>query len=339
MADAHGSGPCPCKRVGVQVPLSAVNDIMESLNFNMGLWKALFETALLVSAGYISRRLGIFKDNTTKDLTKFIIYITLPALTFYSFSSHLNRSNLSECSLFFLFSLLIFLIGFITGIILTKSLVKREDLKREFALLNAFQNSGYLPLALAANLFSIAEAETAYLYIFSYLIGFNLVMLSFGFYYMRSSSKMSLKSFITPAFVVSVIGIIFALSGLTSKIPDIIIQPIHRLGSTTVPLGMVMLGMILAQSKLFRMSHLKELSLLLFSKLIFIPLVVLALLKIIRLDSFISFLILLIAAMPSATTLSLIAHFKDAHTEFVSQGVLYTHLFLILTLPLIFLLF
>ena len=148
-----------------------------------------------------------------------------------------------------------------------------------------------------------------------------------------------LNSFITPAFVVSIIGIIFALSGLAAKIPEVIIQPIHRLGSTTVPLGMVMLGMILAQSKLFRLDHLKELLVLIFSKLIVIPLIVLILLKSLRLDSFISFLILLIAAMPSATTLSLIAHFKNAHTEFVSQGIIYTHLFLILTLPLIFLLF
>ncbi len=305
----------------------------------MGLWKALFETALLVFTGYISRRVGIFKDNTTKDLTKFIIYITLPALIFYSFSSHLNRDNVKDCSLFFLVSLIIFLIGFIVGIIFKKFFVKREDLKREFVLLNAFQNSGYLPLALVGNLFLGAEAEIAYLYIFSYLIGFNLVMLSFGFYYMHASSKMKLKSFITPAFVVSIIGIIFALSGLATKIPEVIIQPIHRLGSTTVPLGMVMLGMILAQSKLFRLDHLKELLVLIFSKLIVIPLIVLILLKSLRLDSFISFLILLLAAMPSATTLSLIAHFKNAHTEFVSQGIIYTHLFLILTLPLIFLLF
>ncbi|MDP8216979.1 MAG: AEC family transporter [Candidatus Kaelpia imicola] len=312
---------------------------MESLNFNIGLWKALFETALLVLAGYISRRLGVFKGDAVKDLTKFIIYVTLPALIFYSFSSHLNRANLGDCSLFFLVSLIIFLIGFVVGLIFTKSLLKRENLKREFILLNAFQNSGYLPLALVGNLLSPAEAEIAYLYIFSYLVGFNLIMLSFGFYYMHASSEMKLKSFITPAFIASILGIAFALSGLAAGIPDIIIQPIHKLGSTTVPLGMVMLGMILAQSRLFRLEHLRELSVLIFSKLLLIPLVVLVLLKLIKLDGLISFLILLQAAMPSATTLSLIAHFKNAHTEFVSQGIIYTHLFLLLTLPLIFLLF
>ena len=328
------------KRGGGSSPPLGINVyIMESLSFNMGLWKALLETALLVLAGYISRKLGIFKDNTAKDLTKFIIYVTLPALIFYSFSSHLNSDNLGDCSLFFLVSLIIFLIGFIVGLFLTKSLVKREDLKREFVLLNAFQNSGYLPLALVGNLLPAAEAEVAYLYIFSYLMGFNLVMLSFGFYYMHVSSKMRLKSFITPAFIASILGIVFALSGLRAMIPGVIIEPIHKLGSTTVPLGMVMLGMILAQSKLFRLEHLKELSVLIFSKLLLIPLIVLVLLKLIKLDNLVSFLILLQAAMPSATTLSLIAHFKNAHTEFVSQGIIYTHLFLILTLPLIFLLF
>ncbi|MDP8253566.1 MAG: AEC family transporter [Candidatus Kaelpia aquatica] len=324
---------------GSSPPLGSDIYVMESLNFNIGLWKALFETALLVLAGYISLKIGIFKDNTAKDLTKFIIYVTLPALIFYSFSSHLNRANLGGCSLFFLASLIIFLIGFVVGLISTKSLVKREDLKREFVLLNAFQNSGYLPLALVGNLFSPAKSEIAYLYIFSYLMGFNLVMLSFGFYYMHASSKMKLKSFITPAFVASILGIAFALSGLTAKIPGVVIQPIYKLGSTTVPLSMVMLGMILAQSRLFKLEYLKELSVLIFSKLLFIPLVVLVLLKFIKLDSFSSFLILLQAAMPSATTLSLIAHFKGAHTEFVSQGIMYTHIFLILTLPLIFLLF
>ncbi|MDP8234334.1 MAG: AEC family transporter [Candidatus Saelkia tenebricola] len=309
---------------------------MTDLSVNMGLLKALLETALLVFIGYLLRKLNFFKKETVDDLTKFILYLCLPALIFYSFLTHLRVDTLGDCSFFLLLSFVIFAFGFLIGITVVKFFLKNKELKREFVLLNAFQNSGYLPLALVANMFVSADKELAYLYIFSYLIGFNLIMLSFGFYYMKKDSSFKIRDFLSAPFLVSIAGVLAALLGLGGKMPAIVMQPIHRLGETTIPLSMILLGMILAQSKLFRLCYVKELLFLVFSKLIFLPLIVLLLLKMVKLPVFISFLVLLEASMPSATTLSLIAHYKNANTEFVSQGIIYTHLFLIITLPFLF---
>ncbi len=312
---------------------------MADLNINAGLLKALFETAVLVFTGFLLRKADFFKKETVEDLTRFILYLCLPALVFYSFLTHLRVDTLKDCSFFLLLSFGIFLFGFLIGITVVKIFVRNEGLKREFVLLNAFQNSGYLPLALAANMFMSSDRELAYLYIFSYLIWFNLIMLSFGFYYMKKDSDFKIKDFLSVPFLVSVLAVSAALLGLGSKIPAMVMEPIHKLGETTIPLSMILLGMILAQSKVFRKSHIKELLLLVFSKLLFLPLIVLLVLKIVKLPVFISFLVLLEASMPSAATLSLIAHHKNANTEFVSQGIIYTHLFLIFTLPFLFWLF
>ncbi len=305
-------------------------------NINNGLWRALFETIILVVIGFFFRKSGFFKKDTVQDLTRLILYLCLPALILYSFLTHFKADTIKDCSFLLLASFVIFLLGFFLGFVIYKIFIKRESHKREFILLNAFQNSGYLPLALVANIFLGSEKELVYLYIFSYLVGFNLIMLSFGFFYMKKGSDFSIKDFLSVPFLASLLGILLAFMGLGDKIPLLIMHPLSKLGETTIPLSMILLGMMLGESKLFEINNLKEILVLVFCKLIFLPLIVISILRLFKLPPVLSFLLFLEAAMPSATTLSIIAHCKNANTEFVSQGIIYTHLFLIFTLPILF---
>lgn len=266
-------------------------------------------------------------------MTKLILYLCLPALIFYSFLSRLSWDNFQECSFFLALSFAILSLGFLTGWTFFKFFSQNSSLKREFVSLNMFQNSGYLPLALSAYIFQGAERELAYLYIFSYLIGFNLVMLSFGFYYIKRDSRLNFKDLVSVPFLVSLLGVTFALSGLGEHFPALLLEPIHKLGEATIPLSMLLLGMTFAGSDLFSGEHLKELFLLLASKLIFLPLIFIFILRFISLPPLMKLITFLESAMPSATTLIIIANYKEANVRFVSQGIILTHIFLIFTLP------
>jgi hypothetical protein len=218
--------------------------------------------------------------------------------------------------------------------------IKRPDIKREFILLTAFQNSGYLPLALVAEIFSPSLKGTGYVYIFSYLIGFNLIMLSFGFYYMKKSrSKIGFRKLLPFPFIVSIISIFLGLSGMKNYIPEFIFDSLGKVGETTIPLGMIVVGLFLAEGKLFSVNYIKPACFLIMLKLLLLPVMVGMALRFLNLPHFISFLIFLESAMPSAVTLSLIASDRDANVEFVSQGILYTHIFLIITFPVLVMIF
>jgi hypothetical protein len=164
-------------------------------------------------------------------------------------------------------------------------------------------------------------------------------MLSFGYAYIKEDGSLKLKDFLSMPFVVSVISAGLALLGAGKYIPSFILQPLYKVGSTTIPLSMLLLGAIFAQSRILNFSYLKELLLLILSKQLLLPLVVIFILKASKLLPLVSFVIFLESAMPSATMLSVIASHRKANVDFVSQGILFTHLFLLLTLPFMFELF
>lgn len=312
---------------------------MAGIDLNSGIMMALMETGIIVLIGYICRRVKLLNSSAVDVLTKLILYVCLPSLIFYSFIAHLNRGTLSPCFISVIFSLLLFALGFSLGYLIYTLFIRKGGLKREFLLLSSFQNSGYLPLALIAYLLSGEQLEYAFLLILSYLLGFNLIMLSFGYAYIKDDGGLKLKDFLSLPFVFSVISAGLALSGVGKYIPSSILQPLYKVGSTTIPLSMLLLGAIFAGSRILNFSYLKELLLLILSKQLLLPLVVIFILKASKPLPLVSFVIFLESAMPSATMLSVIASHRRANVDFVSQGILFTHLFLLLTLPFMFELF
>ncbi|RKY37941.1 MAG: hypothetical protein DRP73_00810 [Candidatus Omnitrophota bacterium] len=321
------------------------NFLKEDLNMlyqgiNIVVLKALLEVLLLIGIGFLIRRLNLISSSGVQAIARLLLYVCLPSLIFYSFLTYLNRDNLWNCGIFLLASFGIFGLGFVLAKIFYSLVVRNSDVKREFVLLTAFQNSGYLPLALISGIFSPSLKGMGYLYIFSYLIGFNLIMLSFGFYYMKKTHhRVGFKELLPFPFIVSIISVFLALIGMRNHVPDFLLDSLRKLGEATIPLGMIVVGLLLAQGKLVSRNYIKPTVLLIALRLLLLPLIVGAVLYFLKLPKFISFLIFLEAAMPSATTLSLIASDRNANVEFVSQGILYTHIFLIVSLPVLLMVF
>ncbi len=313
---------------------------MFTQGINLIIQKALIEVLLLIGIGFLIRRINLISSSGVEAISKLLLYVCLPSLIFYSFLTHLTTSNLVSCGIFILASFVIFILGFFLGVIVYYLGVKKIDIKREFILLTAFQNSGYLPLALITGLFSPSLKGTGYMYIFSYLIGFNLIMLSFGFYYMKKSYyQIGFKNLIPFPFIVSIISVFLAVSGGGRYIPEVILNSVKKLGEATIPLGMIVVGLLLAGGKLFSTEYIRPTFFLIITKLLILPLIVGFGLYFFQLPKFVSFLIFLESAMPSATMLSLIASNREANVEFVSQGIFYTHIFLIICFPILLMVF
>ncbi len=313
---------------------------MLTQGINIVILKTLIEVLLLIGIGFLVRRINLISSSGVEAISRLLLYVCLPSLIFYSFLTHLTKSNLISCGIFILASFAIFILGFLLGLVVYYLGVKKINIKREFILLTAFQNSGYLPLALITGIFSPSLKGTGYMYIFSYLIGFNLIMLSFGFYYMKKSHrKIDFKNLIPFPFIVSIISVFLAISGGGKYIPEVILNSVKELGETTIPLGMIVVGLLLAGGKLFSVEYIKPTFFLIITKLLILPLIVGFALYFLQLPKFVSFLIFLESAMPSATTLSLIASDRKANVEFVSQGIFYTHIFLIICFPILLMVF
>jgi malate permease and related proteins len=295
---------------------------------------ALVKLGAIAVLGYILYKKEYIDERVLRFLTFFIISITLPFLIF----SHLIENAelvLSRSVLFFLgLSGAMFMVGVLVS--WGATFFRKIKYKREYISNVSFQNCGYLPMTMAYFMFSGKMRESFLIYNFLYLLGFNIILWSIGsfFLFRRKGEKFHFKSILTPPVIGTLIGLCFVYTRLSDFVPEMIIAPLRMIGDTTFVLSMIILGCWLAKIPfkgiLSQWPLLMEVTAL---KLIAVPLVFIFIVSMSKLYSILELFIILEAAMPSAASLPIVVDMRDADTEFVSRGVLFTHIFSVITVP------
>lgn len=288
---------------------------------------------LLGAIGYFLVKKEILGESGLDNLSRLTLDITLPVMIFCQLVSGFSFSRYPDWWLYPLLSVLITAAGLGLGIA-GSIFIRGQQHKLQFISLVAFQNSGYLPLALVGALLPAAQAEPVFIYLFLFLLGFNLVMFSFGVYLLAFSrqGKFELASLFSPPVVAVAVSLLLVHFGLPRFIPDFIMKPLKMVGDCTLPLAMFVVGGNIAQIHFGRVEK-KGMVLLVLTKLVLLPAAGLAALLYFRLPELLGFLLLVQLAMPSATTLSVIVRHYKKDDLLVSQGIFCTHLASIVTLP------
>lgn len=294
----------------------------------------VIKLSLIAAFGFVLYRRNIVDDRVLRFLTLFIINFSLPCLFFSQLVSDFQTVLAYSLWSFLGLSLAIFLVGLILGLLF--SIGRKKDLKREFLSVISLQNSGYLPMNIAYFFFSENLRSQFLVYVFLYLLGYNILMWSVGsfFIYKRKGEGFSLKSLFNPPVIGILLSLFFVYTKTAEFIPAVILDPVKMVGQTSFVLSMLVLGCWLARVKLKdtykRWFILLEASVL---KLLVLPL--LAFFALLRLELFSLFglFILLEAAMPSAASLPIVADMRGGDGGFASQSVFVTHFFSMITIP------
>jgi predicted permease len=222
------------------------------------------------------------------------------------------------------------LAGFLCG-----GFIKGSQYRIQFLSSIAFQNSGYLPLALIAALLPKERINPMFIYLFLFLLGFNLVMWSLGVYLLTfaRAKRFELGSFFSPPVIATIFSLIFVFLGLNEFVPEAILKPLRIVGDCTLPLAMFVVGGNLADMHLVSLDK-KAIFLMSLAKLIILPLLGLALIIKFKLPESLGLLILMQLAMPPATSLSIIVRHYHKEDLFISQAVFLGHLLSLITIPL-----
>jgi predicted permease len=294
---------------------------------------AVVEIFILAAIGYFLVKKNILNDSGLDALSSLVVKITLPFLIFSQLIKDFSFGRYPDWWVFPLVSLAVTIAGLIIGVIFA-GFIRNYQRKLQFLGLVMFQNSGYLPLALVATLLPKDKADTMFIYIFLFLLGFNLIIWSLGIYVLSFSrtDKAQPGSLFSPPVVATVFSLVFILFGLNRIIPEFIIRPLKMAGDCTLPLAMLVVGGNLAQIRLGHIDK-KAMSLLVLAKLVVLPLLGLWVVAKLNLPELIGLLIIMQLAVPSATSLSvLIRHYKKEDL-LVSQGIFFSHILSLITLP------
>ncbi len=300
---------------------------------------AVSQIFALAALGFFMAKKRFLSSQGLDDLGRLVMDFTLPALIFCQLIKDFSFALYPYWWIFPLLSLAVTLIGLAVGFILVV-FIRGEQEKLQFVSSVAFQNSGYLPLALIASLLSPEKAGEMFIYLFLFLTGFNLVMFSLGVHILNfhKERKFKISSLFSMPVVATVISLIFVYFGWNRYIPQNLIKPLRIFGDTTLPLAMLVVGGNLAQIRLSDINK-KAVSLLVFAKMILLPLIGIIFINIFSLPDLIGLLIIIQLSMPSAVTLSVILRGHKKDDLLASQGIFITHLAGIFTIPVFLILY
>jgi predicted permease len=296
---------------------------------------AVIQIFILAAIGFVLVKKKFLEDKDLGVISRLVIEVTLPLLIFCQLIENFRFDLYARGWLFPLLSIFITVCGAACGV-LFMGLVKKESQRRlQFLSLVTFQNSGYLPLALVNALLPKAQAGVMFIYIFLFLLGFNLLIWSTGVYILTFSrtKKFEMGSLFSPPVIATLFTLAFIFFGFYKFVPASLIRPLRFLGDCTLPLAMIVVGGNLAQISLKDLDK-RTLFFVLLAKMVILPLVGLWFLLRFNLPELVGLLILIQLAMPSATSLSLIISHYKKEDYCISQGIFFSHLLSLITLPL-----
>lgn len=297
--------------------------------------RALLKVFFLGFAGFFLSKTDLISKEGFDDLSKVVIYFTLPALILSNF---LGSSRLGEIPNWWIYPLgmaILVITSLGLGLLISSYLEWPE--RRQFGALLGFPNTGYLPLALVAALVAASRQPKAYQLIFLFTLGMTPNLWSIGVGLLTGKAVKPVKFLknvlSSPPFLATLtsLGLIFAR--WDGYIPDLAIETASYAGDVTVPLIMIVLGGTLARVESTDRSYPRAIGMLVLIKLVVYPGLALTGIYFFRPPELLAFVILLEAATPPATNLAVIGSHYGESTGLLNQGLFYSYLVAALTIP------
>ena len=277
--------------------------------------------------GYLLCMTGVLSPKDRSVFSKAVINVFLPCSIVNSFLTRPDSNVLQD----FLTVLLVSIMIQVFCTILANVLYRRTPANQKPILQYATvcSNAGFLGNAVAEGVYG----ELGLLYGQIYLIPLRIVMWTAGISYFEGQSdwKTKIRKIMThPCIIAVTIGLCIMLTGIT--LPAALTRTMTSLGRCSTPLIMVFLGMVLAETGVKGMIN-KDTFKFALLRLILIPSVVLLFCLLFHVDSFITGLSVLLAAMPAGSTTSVLAEQYHSDVAFASNIVVFTTIGSILLLP------
>ncbi|MCL1988539.1 MAG: AEC family transporter [Firmicutes bacterium] len=288
-------------------------------------------------AGYIGRKVGVLSDTINAGMSTLLVKITLPCMVFVSMMRPFSATLLLESLATLVISAIVYLSGYVFGLLLARLMGAAEDEKRVWQFALVFANVGYMGFPIIQ---AIYGAE-GLIYTTMANVAFNMLAFSLGIYLFKRNASADIKTnlrtiLLNPALVATYLGFIFFITGI--RLPENVQDGVSLIGGMTVPLSMLLVGAILAKSKPADLVSDPRVLPVIFLRLLGIPLVTFFILRLFIPNPIMLEVIVILAAMPVAALTVIFAEQYKGNTAVASKLVALSSILCLLTIPIISLL-
>lgn len=282
---------------------------------------------LIVKTGYV--------DVKVKDgISKIIVKLVLPCLIISSISAKdLSAEFLKDAAVIFGLSLFCIFTLFGLGILTAKLLKVPDATKAVHKLLTCMGNVIFI----GGPIITAVYGEEGFLYAIIYWLLNDLFLWTVGVFMLSKDEKGPKgdwwKKLVNPNTISFLIAVIMLIFGI--KLPPVIKPAMEEVGALTTYLSMIFIGMALAAVDVKNAVKKWWIFVIAPLKLIIMPLVFILIFKALGIKELIFGVIVLEAAMPAQTVLSILANEHKADFEYAAVGMFITTIASMLTLPLV----
>ncbi len=240
---------------------------------------AVFEQVLILlifcAVGFVLCRTRRAKTSHVNILSVLEIYVFLPCLTFNNFAKNFNLEYIRQRYIFIIISICLLVISYPVATLLAKPLTKKPYHRGLYHYIFMIPNYGYIGYALCQSLYG----DKVLLDMMIFALAMNAYAHSIGYSMLTSpeDGKVNFKRIISPPVIGSLLGCVVGLSGIA--LPQVITEVSSRAASCTAPISMLLTGMVIAEFSVKDLLKHKASYIVSAIRLILLPLMALALLK------------------------------------------------------------
>lgn len=296
---------------------------------NSALIEQVIVLFLIMIVGFIAKNKDIINSQVSKKLSELLLYITSPFLVITSFNFKFSMDMLTNAGIVFIFAVIAHIFSIVLGMIAFRKYPDR--IKSVLKFITIFPNCGFMGFPVLESIFG----KIGIFYGSIYVVVFNLFIWTYGvMLFSGSREKGSLKELMLNPGIISVfIGIIIFLFSI--ELPDPIFNTLDLVGGMTAPLSMLIVGALLADVDFKKLFYGSEIYYGSFIRLIFVPLIALAALRLIGMDEQLLKICVILVAMPAAANTAIFAEKYGADSILASRCVAVSTIFSMLTMPFI----
>lgn len=297
------------------------------VDFNI-FYSSLVTIGIIIALGFLLGKLKIVDSDTNKHLINLLLTVAWPCALFNAFPQKFDSGALD---------------GFLAGlgggalvlgtlIILGKIIFNKKffdiesTYRSQFALI--FNNASFLgyPLVLALGMPLMPYC--------GFILIFNLALFGYGVYLFKRKLdwQMVKSTILNPNVVAVILGTVFFLFSL--KLPTQVNGAISYVAATMTPMSLICIGFMLSRAKFRTLIKKWNLFLTAAVQLILGPLITFGLMKIFNFPVEVAGMMVLLQALPTATSLGLFAEKYGKDSTTASELVVISTLMSVVTLPI-----
>ncbi len=290
--------------------------------------------AIVMFLGFLGAKTGYLDIKIKDSISKLIVNLILPCLIISSISSkELKPELLGDLGVVLLMSFFCIAALFLIGVVTAKVLKIPDGTSAVHKLLFTCGNVIFIGYPIITAMYG----ETGFFYAIIYWLINDLFLWTVGVIMLTKNKMGEKKNFAkqllnpnTVSFAIAILMLIFGI-----QLPSVIHEAVSGVGALTTYLSMIFIGMALATVDVKKIIKKWWILILTPLKLVIIPIGFMLLFKSFGIRELLLGVVVLEAAMPAQTVLSILAYEHHSDGEYAAVAMFITTITSLVTLPLI----